>query len=68
MTINMAVVGLGAFGQKHLDALQQIDDVTIAYVGHSKMPVAEEVAAKYGAKKAKAGAAAKGAPAKGKKK
>jgi 2-hydroxy-4-carboxymuconate semialdehyde hemiacetal dehydrogenase len=52
MTVNMAVVGLGAFGQKHLDALQQIDDVTIAYVGHSKMDVAEEVAAKYGAKKA----------------
>jgi 2-hydroxy-4-carboxymuconate semialdehyde hemiacetal dehydrogenase len=52
MTVNMAVVGLGAFGQKHLDALQQIDDVTIAYVGHSKMDVAEEVAAKYGATKA----------------
>lgn len=52
MSINIAVVGLGAFGQKHLDALALIDDVTIAYVGHSRMPVAEEIAAKYGAKAA----------------
>lgn len=52
MTINLAVVGLGAFGQKHLDALALIDDVNIIYVAHSKMDVAEEVAAKYGAKRA----------------
>lgn len=52
MTVNLAVVGLGAFGQKHLDALALIDDVNIIYVGHSKMDVAEEVAAKYGAKRA----------------
>lgn len=50
MTVNLAVVGLGAFGQKHLDALALIDDVNIIYVAHSKMDVAEEVAAKYGAK------------------
>ncbi len=52
MTVNIAVVGLGAFGTKHLDALSAIDDVNIAYVAHSKMPLAEEVAAKYGAKRA----------------
>ena len=52
MTVNLAVVGLGAFGQKHLDALALIDDVNIIYVAHSKMDVAEEVAAKYGAKRA----------------
>ena len=52
MTVKLAVVGLGAFGQKHLDALALIDDVNIIYVGHSKMDVAEEVAAKYGAKRA----------------
>lgn len=49
MTVNLAVVGLGAFGTKHLDALTQIPDATIRYVAHSKMDVAEEVAAKYGA-------------------
>lgn len=52
MTVNLAVVGLGAFGQKHLDALALIDDVNVIYVAHSKMDVAEEVAAKYGAKRA----------------
>jgi 2-hydroxy-4-carboxymuconate semialdehyde hemiacetal dehydrogenase len=52
MTVNLAVVGLGAFGQKHLDALALIDDINIIYVAHSKMDVAEEVAAKYGAKRA----------------
>ncbi len=52
MTVNLAVVGLGAFGQKHLDALALIDNVNIIYVAHSKMDVAEEVAAKYGAKRA----------------
>jgi len=52
MTVNIAVVGLGAFGQKHLDALALIDDANIAYVGHSRMPIAEKVAEKYGAKAA----------------
>lgn len=52
MTVNIAVVGLGAFGIKHLDALALIDDVNIAYVGHSKIEIAEEVAQKYGAKAA----------------
>ena len=52
MTLNLAVVGLGAFGQKHLDALALIPDATIRYVAHSKMDVAEQVAAKYGAARA----------------
>lgn len=49
MTVNLAVVGLGAFGLKHLDALAQIPDATIRYVGHSTLDVAKEVAATYGA-------------------
>ena len=49
MTVNVAVVGLGAFGQKHLDALTNIPDARIKYVAHSKQDVADEVAAKYGA-------------------
>ncbi|MEY4320571.1 MAG: hypothetical protein RLZZ471_512 [Actinomycetota bacterium] len=52
MSVNLAVVGLGAFGIKHLDALAQIADANIQYVAHSKMDIAEEVAAKYGAKRA----------------
>ena len=52
MTVNVAVVGLGAFGIKHLDALALIEDANILYVGHSKMELAQEVAAKYGAKAA----------------
>lgn len=50
MSVNLAVVGLGAFGIKHLDALSQIPDAKIQYVAHSKMDIAEEVAGKYGAK------------------
>jgi 2-hydroxy-4-carboxymuconate semialdehyde hemiacetal dehydrogenase len=49
MTVNVAVVGLGAFGQKHLDALANIPNAKIKYVAHSKQDVADEVAAKYGA-------------------
>jgi 2-hydroxy-4-carboxymuconate semialdehyde hemiacetal dehydrogenase len=49
--MNIAVVGLGAFGIKHLDALALIPDANIQYVGHSRQAVADEVAAKYGAKK-----------------
>lgn len=52
MTVNIAVVGLGAFGQKHLDAVAQIADAKIQYVAHSKMDVAQEIAGKYGAKAA----------------
>jgi 2-hydroxy-4-carboxymuconate semialdehyde hemiacetal dehydrogenase len=49
--MNIAVVGLGAFGIKHLDALALIPEANIQYVGHSRQAVADEVAAKYGAKK-----------------
>jgi 2-hydroxy-4-carboxymuconate semialdehyde hemiacetal dehydrogenase len=49
MTVNLAVVGLGAFGQKHLDALARIPDATIRYVGHSRQDIADEVATKFGA-------------------
>lgn len=52
MTVNLAVVGLGAFGHKHLDAITQIPDAKITYVAHSRMEVAQEVATKYGAKAA----------------
>ncbi|RAN69469.1 oxidoreductase [Bacillus sp. SRB_336] len=52
MTVNLAVVGLGAFGHKHLDALTEIADAKIQYVCHSRMEVAKEVAVKYGAKAA----------------
>jgi 2-hydroxy-4-carboxymuconate semialdehyde hemiacetal dehydrogenase len=51
MTLNLAVVGLGAFGQKHLDALTQIPDASIKYVAHSKQNVADEIAQKYGAER-----------------
>jgi 2-hydroxy-4-carboxymuconate semialdehyde hemiacetal dehydrogenase len=51
MTVNLAVVGLGAFGQKHLDALAQIPDATIKYVAHSKQNIADEIAEKYGAER-----------------
>ena len=49
MTVNLAVVGLGAFGHKHLDALTQIPDAKIQYVAHSTLEKAKEVADKYGA-------------------
>ncbi|HWH97664.1 MAG TPA: Gfo/Idh/MocA family oxidoreductase [Pseudolysinimonas sp.] len=49
MTVNLAVVGLGAFGQKHLDALARIPDATIRYVGHSRQDIADDVATTFGA-------------------
>lgn len=52
MTLRLAVVGLGAFGQKHLDALALIPEATIQYVAHSKLDIAQQVAEKYGAKSA----------------
>jgi 2-hydroxy-4-carboxymuconate semialdehyde hemiacetal dehydrogenase len=52
MTVNIAVVGLGAFGIKHLDALALIDEVKIHSVGHSRIEIAEEVSEKYGAQAA----------------
>jgi 2-hydroxy-4-carboxymuconate semialdehyde hemiacetal dehydrogenase len=50
VTVRLAVVGLGAFGQKHLDALALIPEATIQYVAHSKLDIAQQVAEKFGAK------------------
>ena len=48
MTINVALAGAGAFGIKHLDAMQQIDGVrVISVVGRTLEPT-QAVAAKYG--------------------
>jgi 2-hydroxy-4-carboxymuconate semialdehyde hemiacetal dehydrogenase len=46
--MKLALAGAGAFGMKHLDALQKIDDVEVsAVVGH-KLEATREVADKYG--------------------
>jgi 2-hydroxy-4-carboxymuconate semialdehyde hemiacetal dehydrogenase len=45
----IAVAGAGAFGIKHLDALAEIDDVTVTSVISRRLEQAQEVAAKYGA-------------------
>ena len=47
--MRVAVAGAGAFGIKHLDALQQIDGVEIAGVVSRRLEQAEEVAKTYGA-------------------
>ncbi len=48
MSINVALAGAGAFGIKHLDALELIDGVkVISLVGRERQKT-EEVAAKYG--------------------
>jgi 2-hydroxy-4-carboxymuconate semialdehyde hemiacetal dehydrogenase len=47
--MRIAIAGAGAFGVKHLDALSQIDGVTIASVVSRRIEQAQEVAAKYGA-------------------
>ena len=45
--MNIAVVGTGAFGLKHLDALANIDNVEVTCVVGSNMKSAQEVADKY---------------------
>jgi 2-hydroxy-4-carboxymuconate semialdehyde hemiacetal dehydrogenase len=47
--VRIAVAGAGAFGIKHLDALQLIDDVEIAAVVSRRVEQAKEVAEHYGA-------------------
>ncbi|WP_431246466.1 Gfo/Idh/MocA family oxidoreductase [Leifsonia xyli] len=49
MTVNLAVVGLGAFGHKHLEALAAIPDATVRYVAHSTQEKADAVADEVGA-------------------
>jgi 2-hydroxy-4-carboxymuconate semialdehyde hemiacetal dehydrogenase len=50
--MRVALAGAGAFGIKHLDALQRIDDVEVVAVVSRRLDQAQEVAAKYGATQA----------------
>ena len=47
--MRIALVGAGAFGEKHLDGLKNVDGVEIASVISRRAEQAAEVAAKYGA-------------------
>ena len=47
--MRIALVGAGAFGIKHLDALTRIDGVEIAAVASRRLAQARDVAARYGA-------------------
>src|SRR5665213_2163755 len=47
--MRVALAGAGAFGIKHLNALQRIDGVEIAAVVSRRLDQAQEVAEKYGA-------------------
>ena len=47
--MRIALAGAGAFGEKHLDGLKNIDGVTITSVISRRAEQAAEVAAKYGA-------------------
>jgi 2-hydroxy-4-carboxymuconate semialdehyde hemiacetal dehydrogenase len=47
--IRIALAGAGAFGIKHLDALRQIEGVSITSIISRRIDQAQEVAAKYGA-------------------
>lgn len=47
--VNVALVGPGAFGIKHLDALKNIKEARIAAVVGQELDKAKEVAAQYGA-------------------
>ena len=48
MTLQVALAGAGAFGQKHLDAIQLIDGVEVVSLVGRERAKTEEVAAKYG--------------------
>jgi 2-hydroxy-4-carboxymuconate semialdehyde hemiacetal dehydrogenase len=48
--MRIALVGAGAFGIKHLDALSRIEDVQIAAVASRTIEQARDVATKYGAR------------------
>src|SRR5688500_340270 len=47
--MRIALAGAGAFGEKHLDGLQNLDGVEVASVISRRAEQAAEVAAKYGA-------------------
>ena len=48
MTLRIALAGAGAFGIKHLDALQQIKGVSVVSLMSRQLDKTEEVARKYG--------------------
>jgi 2-hydroxy-4-carboxymuconate semialdehyde hemiacetal dehydrogenase len=48
MTIKVALAGAGAFGIKHLDAIQLIDGVEVVSLVSRELEKTKEVAAKYG--------------------
>jgi 2-hydroxy-4-carboxymuconate semialdehyde hemiacetal dehydrogenase len=50
--MRVALAGAGAFGIKHLDALQRINDVDVVAVVSRRLDQAQEVAEKYGASQA----------------
>ncbi|RVT40120.1 Gfo/Idh/MocA family oxidoreductase [Sphingobium algorifonticola] len=47
--MRIALVGAGAFGEKHLDGLRNIEGVTITSIVSRRLEQAQAVAAKYGA-------------------
>jgi 2-hydroxy-4-carboxymuconate semialdehyde hemiacetal dehydrogenase len=47
-TINAALIGAGAFGTKHIDAIKEIDGVEVISVVGRELDKTKEVAAKYG--------------------
>ena len=49
--MRIALAGAGAFGEKHLDGLKNIDGVEIASVISRRAEQAAEVAARYGDRK-----------------
>lgn len=50
--MRIALAGAGAFGEKHLDGLSNIDGVEIVSIISRRLEQAEEVACKYGARHA----------------
>ena len=48
MTLSVALAGAGAFGIKHLDALETIDGVRVVSLVSRELAKAQEVAARYG--------------------
>lgn len=47
--MRIALAGAGAFGEKHLDGLKNIDGVSITSIVSRRLEQAQDVAAKYGA-------------------
>ena len=46
--MKVVVAGVGAFGQKHLDALKKIDGVEVVSIVGRQIAPTQEVAKKYG--------------------